>query len=134
MDYCLVYLSSSVGLFSEKELQNILQQSRKNNGVHDITGMLLYCNGSIMQLLEGDQDHVQVLFNIICQDSRHSNVIKIYHQPLVKHNFTDWSMGFSTVSVKHFDEINNSFAEATLEKTHIALKLFKDFYQTNYRN
>jgi hypothetical protein len=56
--YHLVYQSFATALMSEKELEVVLTQSRSWNTDHNLTGMLLYSNGDIMQVLEGTQEEV----------------------------------------------------------------------------
>ena len=51
--HCIVYFSSSVGPLEEKELISILHQSRQHNRQMNITGVLLYVQGRIVQVLEG---------------------------------------------------------------------------------
>ena len=51
MNYYIVYLSTATQLYSEKDMAHILTTSRKNNSEKDVTGILLYHEGSIMQVL-----------------------------------------------------------------------------------
>jgi hypothetical protein len=53
MDICLIYFSSSVKLFQEEDMVNLLQQSRRHTSEVGITGVLLYVRGQIIQVLEG---------------------------------------------------------------------------------
>ena len=48
----IVYVSSAVGSWDDSVLENILEISRRNNDASDITGMLLYCDGGIIQALQ----------------------------------------------------------------------------------
>ena len=97
MIYYLVYLSSSTHLFSEIELTDILNISRKNNSSLNVTGILLYHEGSIIQVLEGDETVVKNLYKKIGRDSRHKNVIQMVEGNNAERSFPDWSMGFKTV-------------------------------------
>ncbi len=98
MVYYLVYLSSANHLFSESELTGILNISRKNNSGLNVTGILLYHEGSILQVLEGDEAVVKNLYNKIGKDSRHKNVIRMVAGNNAERSFPDWSMGFKTVA------------------------------------
>lgn len=90
----LVYVSSSVGLFTPETLQDILAVSRRNNAARSITGMLLYKGGNIVQVLEGPKDAVEALFARIEADQRHAGVICLCRKSITQRDFADWSMGF----------------------------------------
>lgn len=90
----LVYVSSAVSPFSQDELTDLLQKSRKNNNALGITGLLLYKDGNFMQLLEGDEDVVRALTAKIAQDPRHRGFIQLYSISIMERTFPDWGMGF----------------------------------------
>lgn len=140
MDYCTVYLSSSTGLLSENELAEILKKSHKNNRASGITGILLYFNGNIIQVLEGPEENVKSLYEIISRDQRHSHVINLYSQPIEQRSFSDWTMGYKTLSASEMKDING-LIPSTVEglplmpdPDNVVLALVKIFYQNNYRN
>ncbi|MFD1143407.1 BLUF domain-containing protein [Larkinella insperata] len=140
MDYCIVYLSSSSGLFSTDELTAILQQSRKNNSALGITGILLYFNGSIIQVLEGSEEKVKTLYQTISLDQRHRGITKLYSRIIDKRSFSEWSMGYKTLTASQMDNlkkindgVNKSFSESANEENAV-LGLLKLFYETNARN
>ena len=92
--FSLVYVSSVVPLLSPAELANLLVSSRQNNGNAGITGMLLYKDGNVMQVLEGDEGAVQKLYERIGRDLRHRGVQTLLQGPREQRQFPDWSMGF----------------------------------------
>ncbi|AUD02573.1 BLUF domain-containing protein [Spirosoma pollinicola] len=140
MEYCIVYLSSSKGLFSEEQLARILQQSRQKNQAVGITGILLYFNGCIIQVLEGEEEHVKNLYNVIRQDAQHTQVISLYSYPIEKRTFSDWSMGYKTISSSEFNHIKdqlpfiNNPASSILQEDNVILSLVKQFYLNNRGN
>lgn len=106
MVYYLVYLSSSIGLFDEAELKSILSISRENNSKKDITGILLYHEGNILQVLEGDEERVKQLYEIIEKDKRHHGIITMADGFADVRSFPDWSMGFRAVSQDEWSNLN----------------------------
>ncbi|GGB83706.1 BLUF domain-containing protein [Dyadobacter sediminis] len=140
MDYCIVYLSSSTDLLSQEELLTILQKSRTKNASDNITGVLLYFNGSIIQVLEGDEEKVRSLYNVISRDRRHTQVIPLYMQNIPRRSFEKWSMGYSTMTAREFSHIKeiepivkNPYA-GDLQNQNVVIDLIKTFYRNNYRN
>lgn len=92
--YQLIYVSSATALFSKEELISILKKSRENNVRLGVTGLLLYKEGNIMQLLEGDKAVVDRIFAKVSEDGRHFNVITLFSGEVAQREFPDWSMGY----------------------------------------
>lgn len=90
----MVYVSSARRLFSDRDLVELLEQSRENNARLDITGMLLYKDGNFMQALKGPDDAVLQWFDTIQRDERHHRVIQLLRGPIERREFPSWSMGF----------------------------------------
>ncbi|UOQ51038.1 BLUF domain-containing protein [Hymenobacter cellulosivorans] len=100
--YHLAYQSNVTAPLSESELEALLVQSRAWNHSHDLTGVLLYCDSNIIQVLEGPEDEVEYIFNRIAQDLRHYDVTKLADGPIQQRNFSQWSMGFKSVHPEDF--------------------------------
>jgi hypothetical protein len=94
MIYSLVYVSSAVELFTNDELEALLDKSRKNNHARDVTGMLLYKDGNFMQFLEGPRENVTALSEKIGADPRHRGMMVLLEEEKPERQFSEWSMGF----------------------------------------
>ena len=101
----IVYVSTSVNLLLEEQLEEILSVSRKNNSQKDITGILIYNDGNILQVLEGNKKDLHALYGQICQDHRHYGCIILQDTPSETRSFADWSMGFKSVSHIEFIQL-----------------------------
>lgn len=91
----LIYTSVETEQVSIAELESILFVSRKNNTEADITGMLLYREGSFIQVLEGPKSAVEDTYSIIQKDKRHRNVSKLYESNIAHRDFPNWAMAFN---------------------------------------
>ncbi|MGI9486521.1 MAG: BLUF domain-containing protein [Geminicoccaceae bacterium] len=89
-----VYASAASTPFDSSDLEDLLAKARANNEKVNVTGMLLYHDGSFLQVLEGEEDDVEAVVSKIKQDDRHCNVMKLYRGEIDAPNFADWSMGF----------------------------------------
>lgn len=105
----IVYLSSVAGHLNEQELRAILLKSREKNTRRGITGMLLLCNDNIMQVLEGEQDEITALYQLIERDFRHTRIFKLADGKITERAFPDWSMGFTTASPQEFNRLIGYF-------------------------
>ena len=92
--FSLVYVSTATTPFSLPELHDFLAKSRANNEMLDVTGMLLYKDGSFMQVLEGEESVVRKLYAKIASDPRHRGSFILLQGPIEQREFPDWSMGF----------------------------------------
>jgi uncharacterized membrane protein (DUF373 family) len=94
----LLYISSATKPMDEEELLALLQECRNNNSKDGITGMLLYCGESFIQVLEGEQQEVEALYKTIKKDPRHSNCTILEKKHISERKFPEWSMGFKKFS------------------------------------
>lgn len=58
----LTYASTATHKWSAEDLLKLLKQCRTNNGAKNITGILLYTNGTFFQVLEGDEATVESVY------------------------------------------------------------------------
>lgn len=72
----------------------IALNSAKNNADKGITGCLLKCEDSFIQLLEGPPEAVEFIFERICRDFRHTDVDLIDLVGAKERMFPDWGMAF----------------------------------------
>ena len=90
----LIYVSNAQHEVAAGELERILEASARNNAAHSITGMLLYANGSFLQILEGEAAAVDETFERVSQDPRHTNIFLLEREAIGERSFARWSMGF----------------------------------------
>jgi hypothetical protein len=92
----LIYMSALVRPDLDT-VKAILDVSVKNNKRKDITGMMLYSDGDIVQVLEGEQRAVTDTFNQILVDTRHVGIQVLLEQATTDRDFGAWSMGYKHV-------------------------------------
>ena len=77
-----------------QDLSDILATARKFNLQHQIHGVLYYSHGKFFQCLEGQAEVVESLFQSICRDPRHHNILR-FADAMVEHShFSEWSMKY----------------------------------------
>ena len=140
MEHCIVYFSSWTEPFREEDLSTVLKQSRHNNDKTGITGVMLYVRGNVIQVLEGEKEALDMLYQRIERDPRHTNVSPVLNRPITQRLFAAWSMGYETISARQLEEIkaivdlDNNDGTATTPTDHIILKTIKVFYDSNRYN
>ena len=133
--FYLIYVSSAVNLMNDEELLYLLGQCREGNRELGITGMLLYKEGNLMQMLEGEKPVVLDLYETIKKDPRHKDIITIMMDDSEHRVFDQWSMGFRNMdrfgAMPEFDDymkenLNLRFFSGNAEKAHRFITFFNE--------
>jgi hypothetical protein len=134
MLFHIVYVSSASQLFTKEELVELMQISARRNAEAGLSGLLLYKDGNIIQVLEGEEQAVRASFERIKKDPRHRGVIVLAQEAIEERSFPRWGMGFrdlNSTSLREFPEynqfLNTPFAELAT-RSH-SLKLLSVFKQ-----
>lgn len=91
----MIYASNAVnGVYTNHDVWDILKQSRIDNPKHNITGLLLANETSLLQVLEGDQAAIEFLVRRIDTDPRHKNVVVICEEDISARRFSNWITEF----------------------------------------
>ncbi|MEE4186739.1 MAG: phosphate-starvation-inducible PsiE family protein [Gammaproteobacteria bacterium] len=101
----VTYVSSATSAMSKDDLMALLHQCREYNSENGITGMLLYSNGTFLQVLEGNETEIDSLLATISTDPRHTDVRMLDRQPIEQRMYGDWSMGFKRVSARELKQV-----------------------------
>jgi len=101
----LIYCSVANHMFSNEELDGLLRIARKNNAKEDITGMLLYSEGSFFQVLEGEEEKIKHLFKTINKDKRHHSITIVIQESIAERSFADWTMGYVDIKPEDVETI-----------------------------
>lgn len=129
----LIYASATTKPLSQRDLVELLKITRQKNSAADISGMLLYQDGSFLQVLEGPDKNVDALYAKIQKDSRHTNFLLLSRETILKKEFEDWSMGFVDTTnvaeqIEGFVDYRAHLKTQTLDKAraHTVLKKFQE--------
>jgi hypothetical protein len=112
----LIYSSAATSGFEEHQIPRLLEHAQAANAALDVTGMLLYIDGSFFQVLEGDPHVVDEIYLKIKGDPRHARVTLIIQEPIFERSFGEWTMGFAAIGRKEAGKLigeNDFFASAS---------------------
>lgn len=135
-----IYASAAKRAFGKAELADLLERARTNNARLNVTGMLLYAEGSFFQVLEGDEATVDGLLAKIAADKSHEKVSLIVREPIAKRVFGEWTMGFSRMTredIESIDGLNDFFGGASCLAqidSGRAMKLLRCFAKGRWRS
>lgn len=100
----IIYLSWATVPFTNAQLLGLLKLARRRNTELAITGVLFYGNERFLQVLEGERQAVQGLYESIRRDPRHQNIITYVDAPATQRAFPEWGMAFQTGNVQQLVE------------------------------
>jgi hypothetical protein len=135
----IVYVSTAAVRFDETDLEALLATTRTKNSARDVSGMLVFCGGNFLQVLEGPAGTVDDVFAAIGADPRHRDIRKILDIPITARQFGDWSMAFSHARNREaFDGAINLIGEAEdmagrLAEDNSLRKIILGFVERNQR-
>jgi hypothetical protein len=103
--HCIYCSASTQKAVTDADLKALLAECRRKNGAAGITGILLYRDGSFFQVLEGERESVEALYDKIGLDKRHTKVTKIIFEPIEARDFAEWTMGCPVIRVWEWAKI-----------------------------
>lgn len=90
----LVYISRASEEFRTRAARQQLKiYAQTENAKHDITGLLIYCEGHFVQIIEGEAAAIDTLYAKIARDKRHSESKILLRSVTSMRMFSKWSMG-----------------------------------------
>lgn len=102
----VLYVSRSVVPAHETPLRDILEQSRHNNALDGVTGLLWSDGDRFAQVLEGDERAISDTIGRIRADPRHRDMVLLHDRLIHERQFGDWTMELRPggVSVDDYDD------------------------------
>ena len=94
MTYQIIYSSLSTAPMQSDDLEKLLDQARRSNGLQQISGALIYSDRNFLQILEGERTKVEALMDRIRKDARHDHVAILREGEIPSARFDDWKMAY----------------------------------------
>jgi hypothetical protein len=112
--FSLTYISSACTPCTPRQLQDLAASSAHHNACDDVTGALLYKEGTFMQVLEGHETAARAVFARIGSDARHRGIILLLQGKIQQRQFPDWSMRVTIIDAQSGAEPPGEFVSALL--------------------
>ncbi|MBL8889016.1 MAG: BLUF domain-containing protein [Planctomycetaceae bacterium] len=121
----VIYVSGATVPFSEDDFSELMSGAREKNARLGISGILLFREGSFLQVLEGPSVAVDWLFETIQRDPRHSRLLVVQRSEIQQREFADQPMAFLSISPETC--VAAPFSDPSLQR------LFRDFCAEKWR-
>lgn len=101
----MIYVSRAAPWYArlknfEMKLSQLSSVAAKANQGRGVTGLLLYNAGHFLQVLEGEREAVDLLFQKIRIDMRHEEITRLAYYPIKERVFERWNMGLLDFSAQ----------------------------------
>lgn len=130
MTLAITYISRPTAGVGPRDVQNIWITALDRNAAMEITGALYYDGEFFLQVLEGEEEDVEPLYKMICNDSRHGDVRLLAMNDLAAVMFRETPMKFIDASQSPalrqrfvFDDLANGGPDAANRAVFQLLKL-----------
>jgi len=123
----LIYTSVSSAQSEKDEVSNILAVSEKNNDVSAITGLLMFDGHRYIQILEGETENVDRLYNVISKDSRHQKLELLHKGGITSRSFENWRMAYESLPKGLLEKLAENMAVFSMELNGAPLKMGESF-------
>jgi hypothetical protein len=101
----LVYISNTHDPLDDAVLAALLKRARERNAEYGVTGVLLYSDQSVMQVLEGVETAVDIIFRIVSNNPLHSGVTIVQDRILPRRDFGGWAMAFQPMDKSAIEKL-----------------------------
>ncbi|MGU3412707.1 diguanylate phosphodiesterase [Enterobacteriaceae bacterium C34A] len=117
-----------------KALESMVAAANINNREADVTGILLFNGTHFFQLLEGPEENVKAIYQTICGDSRHYNVVELLCDYAPARRFGKVGMELFDLREHDRDEVLQTILDKGTSKYQLtfndrALQFFRTFVE-----
>ncbi|QHM71118.1 diguanylate phosphodiesterase [Mixta intestinalis] len=108
----LIYRSHLCDDVPVKTLEEMVSKANRLNELYDVTGILLFNGTHFFQVLEGPEDAVLTIYQRICKDSRHHNLVELMRDYAPARRFGN--TGMELFDLREYDP--NTVLQAVFDK------------------
>jgi len=123
----LIYTSVSSVHGDKAEVKNILAASELNNVANSVTGLLIFDGHRYIQILEGETENVDRLYNVISKDSRHQQLELLHKGGITSRSFENWRMAYESLPKGLLEKLAENMAVFSMELNGAPLKMGESF-------
>lgn len=130
----IIYRSHICDDVPVKTLEEMVATANQKNGEAGVTGILLFNGTHFFQLLEGPEEGVLPIYNHICEDGRHYNVVELMRDYAPSRRFGKAGMELFDLREYDSDEVLQTVLDKGTSKYQLtyddrALQFFRTFVE-----
>lgn len=118
----IVYTSRASRLLTTGELDSILQDARRFNADHGITGVLFHAQGNFFQFLEGKPGHLDSAMQRIRAARSHAGIRILMDAPGLQRHLPSWHMAFAEAPASELQILSNACWDESIPLTRTGME------------
>lgn len=136
----LIYRSRAQSGLVPQALSQLASALLERNLALKVSGLLLYDGEYFLQVLEGDSEVVDPLYETVCRDARHSDIVLLLRDPIPYGHFNDFKVDILDIRDAHGLSPSESWAQrgAALElianREHRSVRIIEAFVRGRWRD
>jgi len=111
----LIYTSLSSVQDDAEEVKKILASSERNNVANTVTGLLMFDGHRYIQILEGEAENVDQLYDVISKDPRHKDLELLHKGGISGRSFENWRMAYEALPLGLLEDLAENMAVFSME-------------------
>ncbi len=129
--FSLVFKSNASINLNIHSYEQLIAKSEDYNHKNNITGFLIFHKGHFLQLMEGEETKIRLLYDIIRLDSRHTDCILVSTENVHSRMFNSWSLFFDDMYSSNKD-IATSEKRKQFDNLYHNSNIINSFGKTKY--
>lgn len=109
----LIYRSLAQNGFTSQAMGQLADALTKRNLALKVSGLLIYDGKYFLQVIEGDSEVVDRLYESVCRDERHSGIVLILRDPIPRLHFNDFKVDILDVRREHGVQASRAWAQGS---------------------
>jgi hypothetical protein len=98
--YTICYISRASDSLTDADIDELLKYSSRYNNQEKINGILIYNDRNFLQVLEGNENAIKVLYHKIAADDRHDTILEIFNGQVDYPIFLNYNSKFNLLESK----------------------------------
>lgn len=136
----LIYRSLAQSGFTPQAMGQLASTLTTRNLALKVSGILLYDGEYFLQVLEGNSDVVDALYESVCRDERHSGIVLLLRDPIPHSHFNDFKVDILDVRDVHGLSASEAWAKRgsalglTSNRDHRSVRIIEAFVRGRWRD
>ncbi|NRE88431.1 diguanylate phosphodiesterase [Klebsiella michiganensis] len=131
----IIYRSHAHSSISRTSIMEMVELANAHNIKSDVTGILVFNGIHFLQLLEGPQPQVNEIYNKICSDTRHFNIVELLNDVAPFRRFGNAGMELIDIDLHSHEDclkaiLNRGTTQHQLLYNDRALRFFRTFIES----
>jgi len=136
--HAIILVTSDTSYFNIPDLENLIAHITDYNKANNISELLVWANGNMLHLLEGNKESLAAKYEKITQFPTIEGTIKLFDKPINQRYFEDYYFAYKPINSEMFKPYDSfaqppqkEFFEECLATDDSIMKIIREFIKNN---